>query len=256
MIDRRAFLALLDDLLQPQAFADVAENGLQVEGRDAIDVVVCGVTANRALLEQATEIGASAVVVHHGLVWGGGIRKLDGWLLARVQLLLEHRINLFAYHLPLDAQPDFGNNAGLAAALGVTQTEPFGRFKGQLIGLRGVLAQTATLPGLVERARKNVVDDDEHGVFFAFGDARKELRTIGVCTGGAPELLHEAVGLGLDAYVTGEVTEYVKAVAEESGTCFLGLGHHATERFGPRGLADALRTRGIDARFVDVENPA
>lgn len=254
---RLELLRLLDGLLKPEAFSDVAENGLQVEGRDDVDVVVCGVTANRALIEQAIALKASAIVVHHGIVWGGGIRKLDGWLMARVKLLVEHGINLFAYHLPLDAQPDFGNNAGLARALGVDETAPFGRFKGQLIGLRGVLAPRASLNGLVERARKNVLTDgDSDAPVFAFGDGRKELTTIGLCTGGAPDLLHEAIGLGLDVYVTGEVTEYVKAVAEESGTCFLGLGHHATERFGPRGLAETLRARGIDARFVDVENPA
>jgi dinuclear metal center YbgI/SA1388 family protein len=253
---RRELQALLDELLQPAKFNDVAENGLQVEGRDDLDdgaVVVCGVTANRALIEAAVERGAAAVVVHHGLVWGGGIRRLDGWLLARVKLLLAHGISLFAYHLPLDAQPDFGNNKGLADALGLVDTAPFGRYKGQLIGLRGTLSPRASLSGLVERARKNVVDDG--AAVYAFGDAKRTLETVGVCTGGAPDLLHDAIAAGLDAYVTGEVTEYVKAVAEESGTCFVGLGHHATERFGPRGLAAALVARGVNACFVDVENP-
>ena len=153
MITRAAFLALLDELLKPQAFSDVAENGLQVEGRDGVDVVVCGVTANRALIEAAIALQASAIVVHHGIVWGGGIRKLDGWLLQRVKLLVDNGISLFAYHLPLDAQPEFGNNAGLGRALGVTATAPFGRFKGQLIGLRGELSPRASLSGLVERAK-------------------------------------------------------------------------------------------------------
>jgi putative NIF3 family GTP cyclohydrolase 1 type 2 len=170
-----------------------------------------------------------------------------------VRLLLEHGIHLFAYHLPLDAHPTFGNNIGLAHALGVVDAQPFGRFKGQLIGLRGSLVPRATLAGLVERARKDVLTD---GVFQAFGDGRRERSTIGLCTGGAPELLHEAIDAGLDVYVTGELTEYVKAVAEESGVGFLALGHHATERFGPRGLADALRTHGLDATFIDVDNPA
>ena len=252
---RAAFAALLDELLKPAAFSgDAAENGLQVEGRDDVVTVVCGVTANRALIDAATAVGADTIVVHHGLVWGGGIRRIDGWLKQRVQRLIAHDVNLFAYHLPLDAQPQFGNNAGLARALGVTSTQPFGRYKGQYIALRGELAEPVTLAGLVARARANVVDDG--AVVHAFGDRQKTLRTIGVCTGGAPDLLHEAVGLGLDVYVTGEVTEYVKAVAEESGTCFVGLGHHASERFGPRGLAEVLVARGIDARFIDVENPA
>jgi dinuclear metal center YbgI/SA1388 family protein len=244
--------ALLDEWLQPARFTDVAENGLQVEGKGVVQKVVTGVTANRALIERAIAVGADAVVVHHGLVWGGGIRRLDGWLKERVRLLLHHQINLFAYHLPLDAHAQLGNNAGLARALGVVATTPFGRFKGQLVGLQGALSPRATLSGLVERARKNVVGD---GVVHAFGDARRELSSIGLCTGGAPDLLHEAVAAGLDVYVTGEVTEYVKAVAEESGVCFVALGHHATERFGPRALADALRDHDVDAVFVDVDNP-
>jgi len=253
-VKRREFSQLLDELLQPGNFNDVAENGLQVEGGDDIDVVVTGVTANRALIERAVALDASAIVVHHGLVWGGGIRKLDGWLLQRVKLLVGNGISLFAFHLPLDAQPVFGNNAALAAALGVVDATPFGRYKGQLIGLRGSLSPAASLSGLIERAKKNVVD--EGAVIYGFGDPRRTLSTIGICTGGAPDLLHDAVAQGLDVYVTGEVTEYVKAVAEESGTCFVGLGHHATERGGPRGLAAALRARGVNATFVDVENPA
>ncbi len=243
----------MQTLLEPGRFADVAENGLQVEGVDVVTRVVTGVSANQALLEAAVAHGAQAVIVHHGLVWGGGIRRLDGWLRKRMQLLLAHDLNLFAYHLPLDAHPDVGNNVGLARALGVTSTKPFGRYKGQLIGLQGTLAPRASLAGLVERARKNVVGDA--GRVHAFGDPRQEITSVGLCTGGAPELLHEAIDAGLDAYITGEVTEYVKAVAEESGVCFLGLGHHATERFGPRALAAALRDHGLDAVFVDVDNP-
>jgi len=253
-LTRRELGALLDELLEPAKFNDVAENGLQVEGRAEVRRVVCGVTANLALIDAAIASGADAIVVHHGLVWGGGIRRLDGWLKTRVERLMRHGISLFAYHLPLDAHPEIGNNAGLARALGVTQLEPFGRYKGQLIGLRGVLEPTASLPGLVERARKGVVGDND--AVFAFGDRALARRTIGLCTGGAPDLLHDAVAAGLDVYVTGEVTEYVKAVAEESGTGFVALGHHASERFGARALAEHLCTRGVAATFVDVENPA
>jgi len=249
---RREFAALLDGWLQPGRFTDVAENGLQVEGRADVHVVVTGVTANRALLEAAVDRRADAVVVHHGLVWGG-IRRLDGWLLQRVRLLLQHDVNLFAYHLPLDAHPELGNNAGLAQALGVVDTVPFGRFKGQLVGLRGRLAAPVTFAALAARARADVVGD---GFLHAFGDPARAITTVGLCTGGAPDLLHEAIAEGLDAYVTGEVTEYCKAVAEESGTAFVGVGHHASERFGARSLAEALTAHGLSATFVDVDNPA
>ena len=251
---RAEFTSLLDELLKPATFSgDAAENGLQVEGAADVASVVCGVTANLALIEAAIAVGADTIVVHHGLVWGGGIRRLDGWLKQRVQRLIAHDVNLYGYHLPLDAQPQLGNNAGLCRALGVTSTQPFGRYKGQFIALRGVFEQPLTLDGLVARARATVVNDG--ALVHAFGDREKPLRTVGLCTGGAPDVLHEAVALGLDAYVTGEVTEYVKAVAEESGTCFVGVGHHASERFGPRGFAEFLVARGIDARFIDVHNP-
>jgi dinuclear metal center YbgI/SA1388 family protein len=247
---RDALTELLDGWLQPAAFTDSAENGLQVEGREDIQKVVCGVTANRALIEAAIEAGADAIVVHHGLVWGGGIRRLEGWLGQRVRLLVKADVNLFAYHLPLDAWPEAGNNAGLARTLGIEELAPFGRYKGQLIGLRGVMPRL-TLGALEERVRERVGPPRA-----VFGDRARVLRTIGVCTGGAPDLLHDAVAEGLDAYLTGEVTEWVQAVAEETGTAFIAAGHHATERFGPRGLADKLTAAGLDARFIDVENPA
>ncbi|MBM4283042.1 MAG: Nif3-like dinuclear metal center hexameric protein [Deltaproteobacteria bacterium] len=251
-LPRREFTALLQRWMQPERYTDVAENGLQIEGAPLVERVVTGVSANRALIEAAIERSANTIVVHHGLVWGGGMRRLDGWLKGRVRLLLQHDINLFAYHLPLDAHPDLGNNVGLAAALGMGPTVPFGRYKGQLIGRSGSLAAPVTLAGLVARGRLAFADD---APVHAFGPEDRVLSTIGLCTGGAPELIHEAIDAGLDAYVTGEATEYVKAVAEESGVAFLAFGHHATERFGPRALAEALCSRGLDASFVEIKNP-
>lgn len=245
--------ALLDRWLEPARFRDVAENGLQVEGRDEVKRVVCGVTANAALIEAAIDAGADAIFVHHGLVWGGGMRRLTGWLGARVRRLFEGGLSLFAYHLPLDAHPTLGNNAGLADALGVTEGRvPFGEYKGQLIGVKGALAGGAsTLGDVVERVRANVGEPP-----FVFGDLARPVRQVGLCTGGAPELLQAAVDEGLDLYVTGEVTEWSKAVAHETGVAFIAAGHHNSERFGPRRVADALAAEGLDATFVDVENPA
>lgn len=251
---RRAELhALLDRWLEPARFRDVAENGLQVEGKDEIERVVCGVTANAALIEAAIEREADAIFVHHGLVWGGGIRKLTGWLGARVRRLYEGRLSLFAYHLPLDAHPSLGNNAGLADALGVTEgREPFGEYKGQLIGVKGTFAGgPLSLQDVVERVRANVGEPP-----FVFGDLSRPVRSVGLCTGGAPDLLLAAVDEGLDLYVTGEVTEWSKAVAQETGVAFIAAGHHNSERFGAMRVAEALRAEGIDATFVDVENPA
>lgn len=244
--------ALLNLWFEPDRFKDVAENGLQVEGRDEVEHVVCGVSANQRLIDVAIGRGADAIFVHHGLVWGGGIRKLTGWLGERVRSLMANGISLFAYHLPLDAHPSLGNNAGLADALGLARDrEPFGAYKGQLIGAQGRLEAPTRLDSVVETLRARVGPP-----LAVFGDPERLVSSVGVCTGGAPELLHDAIDAGLDLYVTGETTEWVKAIAEESGVAFIAGGHHATERFGARRVAEALTAQGLRAEFVDVENPA
>jgi dinuclear metal center YbgI/SA1388 family protein len=242
---------LLDGWLEPGRFTDVAENGMQVEGRPEIDRVLCGVSASRALIDAAIAARADAIFVHHGLVWSGGIRKVHGWLKDRLSLLLTHGISLFAYHLPLDAHPTLGNNAGLADALGLAPTRaPFGRYKGQTIGLRGELPSVTTLDGVVATATKSV-----GAPIAAFGRHDRPIRTVALCTGGAPDLFTEAIDAKVDLYVTGEATEWVKSCADESGTAFLALGHHATERFGAQRVCAALVAAGLPSQFVDVENP-
>lgn len=250
-MNRAALADLLNGWLQPGRFHDVAENGLQVEGRPEVTRVLTGVSANQALIDEAVRQGADAIFVHHGLVWGG-IRRLDGWLAKRVRTLLTHEISLFAYHLPLDAHPCLGNNAGLADALGIgVEREAFGAYKGQDIGAAGVLDEPCALDAFVERVRQKVGPP-----LAVFGDPSRQIRRVGVCSGGAPDRLHEAIEKGLDLFVTGEVTEWVKAVAEESGVAFIAAGHHATERFGAQAVARALIQEGLTAAFFDVENPA
>jgi dinuclear metal center YbgI/SA1388 family protein len=249
---RSELLALLNHLLQPDSFRDVAENGLQVSGADHIETVVCGVSANRQLIEHAIAENAQAIFVHHGLVWGGGIRSITGWLHERLRLLLQHNISLFAYHLPLDAHLTLGNNVGLANALGIQAgLAPFGMYKGQAIGLRGSFETPITHADLLARVEKNVGPP-----VCAFGKQDQKVSQIGICTGAAPDLLHEAIECGLDAYITGEATEWVKSVAEESGLSFVAGGHHATERFGAKRIAAMLRSdHSLQATFFDVENP-
>jgi dinuclear metal center YbgI/SA1388 family protein len=249
---RDDLLSTLDAWFQPGLFRDVAENGLQVEGRDEVERVVCGVTASQALIDQAVEAQADAIFVHHGIVWGGGMRALKGWLGNRVRTLMQHGISLFAYHLPLDAHAELGNNAGLADALGVEpERAPFGEYKGQSIGFSGRLEEPRSLDAVIATHRENVGEP-----LCAFGDRAKKIETVALCTGGAPDLLHEAVDGGFDLYVTGEVTEWVMSVADEAGVAFIAGGHHQTERFGARRTADKLQTLGLEASFIDVENPA
>lgn len=242
----------LNAWLQPERFRDVAENGLQVEGREDIQRVVCGVSANQALIDAAVARGADAIFVHHGLVWGGGIRSLKGWLATRVRTLLAHDISLFAYHLPLDAHPTFGNNAGLADALElVEERAPFGDYKGQAIGVKGKLAAPRDFASVLEQIEARIGTP-----VAAFGELGRPIQSIGICSGGAPDLLHEAIDAKLDLYLTGEVTEWVQALALESGVAFVAAGHHATERFGARRMAEVLRNEGLETDFVDVDNPA
>lgn len=243
---------LFNELLTPDRFKDVAENGLQVEGTDDIKRVITGVSANLDLIEHAVAANADAVFVHHGIVWGGGMRSIKGWLHKRVALLIKNEINLFAYHLPLDAHPTLGNNAGLADALGIGKDrKPFGNYKGQDIGVAGQLSSPVSFGALCETATKNVGKP-----LAAFGAPDRAIKTVALCSGGAPDLLHEAIDIGADLYVTGEVTEWVKGVAEESGACFLALGHHASEVFGAQRVAAHLTSSGVDAEFVNISNPA
>ncbi len=249
---RSALHHLLDRWLDPERFQDVAHNGLQVEGREEIRTVICGVSANAALIEEAVAAGADALFVHHGLVWGDGIQSISGWLGKRIVRLIESELNLFAYHLPLDAHPELGNNAGLARALGLdAEGEAFGAYKGQTIGTAGHFA--APLPFEAVSARVSEAIGDP---VFQSGDPAKPIERVAICSGGAPDLLYEAVASGYDLFITGEATEWVKAVAEETGTAFIAAGHHATERFGPRAMAVALDAEeGLEAQFIDIPNP-
>ncbi len=244
---------LLDHWLSPGNFEDVAHNGLQVEGRAHIEKIVCGVSANAELIERAIQEKADALFVHHGLVWGGGIQTISGWLGKRISRLVNAELNLFAYHLPLDAHPSLGNNAGLAEALGLSEDTrtPFGEYKGQLIGFAGLLESTVSFETFCSRVEKKIGP-----ILFAHGDPQREIQKVSICSGGAPDRLYEAVDSGADLFLTGEATEWVQAISKETGVAFIAAGHHATERFGPRKVASALcQETSIDAQFIDVPNP-
>jgi len=248
---RRELDALLANWFSPGSFEDSATNGLQIEGRDEVARVACGVSANASFIARAIESGADALFVHHGLFWGG-ITKLDGWLRRRVARLLKAEVSLFAYHLPLDAHPRLGNNAGLADALGLgVQRAAFGEYKGQLIGVSGSLASPKPFSEVLELVRANI-----GAPHFSVGLPDRPITRIAICSGGAPDLLYEAIDRGFDLFLTGEATEWVKAVAEESGIAFIAAGHHATERFGVQRVAEALdHEEGISANFIDIPNP-
>ncbi len=257
MTDRSLLLQTFDELLQPQRFRDYGPNGLQVEGAAEVRSIVSGVTASRALIEAAIDHGAQAIFVHHGLFWRGHDGCVTGWLRQRLALLLAHHVNLFAYHLPLDAHPVLGNNAQLALRLGLQAPaeDAGGRFGEQNLGWLGgcaagnSFATASALAGHLE-ARLN------HAVVLV-GQAPGAIKKIAWCTGGAQSYFEAAIAAGADAFITGEISEPQAHYARESGVAFLACGHHATERYGAPAVADHVaRSLGLEHVFIDIDNPA
>ena len=248
-IERNTLLSVFNGLLQPERFKDYGPNGLQVEGKSEIRRIVSGVTASRALIEAAIEAGADAIFVHHGLFWRGMDGRITGWLKERIRLLLAHDINLFAYHLPLDAHAELGNNAQLGARLGVQGQAAFGD---QNLGwLADVdFADAAALAGHVQSVLGRKVT-------LAGVQEHKPIRRLAWCTGGAQGFFESAIAAGADAYITGEISEPQMHLAQEMGVSFIAAGHHATERYGaPAVAAHVARECGLEHRFIDIDNPA
>ncbi len=251
-MQRDELIAYCDSLLNVSAFADYAPNGLQVEGRGAVCRIVSGVTASQALIEAAIEQGADTVLVHHGYFWKNEDARVIGMKRKRLAALLRHDINLIAYHLPLDGHPELGNNAQWAKALGLADVRGFLGKPGAEIGVRGVLPK-AVSGGELKRMLELILG---RPVLHVPGNERP-VRSLGLCSGGAQGYIGEAAEAGLDAYLTGEVSEHTVHVAREMGIHFHACGHHATERFGVRALGEHLAERfGIEHRFIDIDNPA
>ena len=245
-------LRTLDELLSPGAFSDLGPNGLQVPGAPEVTKVVTAVSARRELSERAVELGAQLVLVHHGLFWDFHPTGLTPLLAERLRPLFKHDINLAAYHLPLDAHPEYGNNALLARALGCEDLEPFGLYKGTAIGVRGRFAGAGLSPAeLHERVQAAT---GREPLLLGAGPAR--IGSIGIVSGSAADTLGEAVDAGLDAFLTGEPREHITAEAAEHGVHFVAAGHYATETFGVRALGELLADRfGVQHVFVDLPNP-
>ncbi|QPF75229.1 Nif3-like dinuclear metal center hexameric protein [Roseateles sp. DAIF2] len=240
----------LGQLLDVGRFKDYGPNGLQVEGRDEIRHLVCGVTASLALIDAAIAAGADAILVHHGLFWRGQDGRITGWMKQRLQRLLQHDISLFAYHLPLDAHPELGNNAQLGARLGWRADARFGE---QDLGFAGALDMPTDLAGLTALLRERLGRE----VIAVPGDGRP-LRRVAWCTGGAQGFFEAAIAAGADVFVTGEISEPQAHYAAETGVAFVAAGHHATERYGVQALAARLvqELPGLTQQFIDIDNPA
>src|SRR5262245_12910408 len=252
MANRDEILRYCDELLDCGSFEDYGPNGLQVPGGDEVSRVGTGVTANLETPERAVESGAELVMTHHGLLWGDQGSPLSVPIAARLRTLLCAGCSLAAYHLPLDAHAEIGNNALLRDALGLEPDErPFGLAKGSAVGLIGRAPQPIELAELSDRLRQVV---GREPLVFDAGPAR--ISTVGIVTGAGGFALHEAGPLGLDALVTGEPSEPVMGEAHEYGVHFLAGGHYATEVFGIRRLGELVAERfEIEHDFIDVPNP-
>lgn len=248
MTDRAALEARLNQLLEPARFKDYGPNGLQVEGRSEVRHLVCGVTASLALIDAAIAAGADAILVHHGLFWRGQDGRVTGWMKQRLARLIRHDVNLFAYHLPLDAHATLGNNAQLGARLGWTAD---GRFGDQDLGFTAAIEAT-DLAALKAQLRASLGRD----VVAVPGDGRP-LRRAAWCSGGAQGYFEAAIAAGADVFVTGEISEPQAHYARETGVAFIAAGHHATERYGVQGVAARVaQDLGLSWQFIDVDNPA
>jgi dinuclear metal center YbgI/SA1388 family protein len=249
MASRDAIIDHLDELLDSRGFPDYGPNGLQLPGREEVASVVSGVSATLELFETAAERGADAVLVHHGIFWGdaGALSQVQA---DRLRALLVNDLSLIAYHLPLDAHAEVGNNALLIKQLGMTLAEPLGDYKGRAIGF---VAECAGCSGdalgalIAERLEREPLHLD-------FGPA--EISRVGVIAGSAPDYIEAAAAAGCDAFITGEPAERVNAMAKELGIHFYAAGHHATEKLGVRRLGELLVERfGVEHEFVDLPNP-
>ncbi len=251
MADRDAIVAFLDQLLEVEGFDDYGPNGLQVPGAREVGFVASGVSAHRELFEAAAAAGAQLLLTHHGIFWDRGPMVVTPQLKARLEALFGAEISLAAYHLPLDAHPEVGNNALLCAALGLERGEPFGTVRGRAIGWVGRSTDGITASELVERCRSATAREP-----LVVGRGPESVRTAAVVSGAGASVLDEAVGLGLDAFVTGEPTERVMADAREASMHFVAAGHYATETFGVRRLGELVAERfGVEHRFLEIPNP-
>ena len=251
-VSRTQLQAWLDATLRPDEFQDYCPNGLQVQGAEQINHLVMGVTASLRFLRAAAKAGADAVLVHHGWFWRGEDPRLVGLKHQRLEALMGAQINLFAYHLPLDAHPDHGNNVQLAHQLGWPVHGRAG--PGELVFYADLA--TPMSPDQLKRLLSKRLGQKPLLVGSIEG-SDKSLSRVAWCTGGAQDYIDTAIDLGADAFISGEISERTTHIAREAGLIYAAAGHHATERFGVQALGQAAADElGLTCEFIDDPNPA
>jgi dinuclear metal center YbgI/SA1388 family protein len=249
MATLKHFTSSINELLDVDNFKDYAPNGLQVEGKEKLKKIVTGVSATQALIEAAIEADADAILVHHGWFWEKEDPRIIGMKYRRLKLLMQNNISLLGYHLPLDAHPELGNNAQLAQRLGI-QVE--GVMDEQGVGNFGRLAEYTSLEALGERIEVSL---QRKPLLVSGGD--HAIRRIAWCSGGAQGWINKAADAGVDAFISGEISEHTVHIARESGVHYIAAGHHATERYGIKALGEYIAAKfGLLHEFIDIDNPA
>ena len=242
----------LDGMLRVSEISDYCPNGLQVEGTGNIEKIVTGVTASQALVNAAIEANADALIVHHGYFWKGESLAVTGMKKRRLSALLTNDLNLFAYHLPLDVHPEFGNNRQLASILDIQNISAVTGVKPVGVVMQGNFEEP--IEGLALQAKlQQLLGRD----VLIEGPISKPISTLAWCTGGGQGFIEQAVELGVDAFITGEVSEQTVHTAREMGITFFAAGHHATERYGVKSLGEHIKQQfDVSVEFIDIDNPA
>lgn len=244
-------LKWLNEQLQPGLIKDYCPNGLQVEGKSGIAKVVTGVTASMALIDAAIERNADAILVHHGYFWKGEKSEIVGMKQQRIKKLLQQNINLFAYHLPLDVHPEFGNNASLGKLFGLSDIRAIGHIKPTGIVMQGKVEEEQNLQEFASLVEKTLNRQP-----LVIGDALTPIKAVAWCTGGGQSFIDQVLDQDIDLFISGEASEQTVHTAREMGICFISAGHHATERYGVKHLGEKLAAEtSLDVEFVDIDNP-
>lgn len=238
----------LTQILQPERFNDYCPNGLQVEGRRKIKKIATGVTASLALIEAAIEKDVDAILVHHGYFWRGESPMIAGMKKRRIQTLLKHDVSLFAYHLPLDAHPEFGNNVMLGKQLGLPIT--------RWLDEKNMLAMSELASPMSIQSLVDIIKVKLGRAPLLVGDPHRAIKTIAWCTGAAQSYIDQVIMADVDIYISGEISEQTVHAVRESTTAYIAAGHHATERYGIAALGDYLaKNLAISHEFIDIDNP-
>ena len=251
-MNRTELESYLDQLLTPSQIKDYAPNGLQIQGRAEITKIVTGVTASQALIARAIDEQADAIIVHHGYFWKNESYVIRGMKHTRIKALLDNDINLFAYHLPLDIHPILGNNVQLATLLNIEVTGPLELDNPTSIAIQGKLPDICSGEALAQLINNKLNRECLH----IAPPSNKTIKTIAWCTGGGQDYIELAAEQGIDAFISGEVSEKTTHIAHEMDIHFFAAGHHATERYGVKALGEYIaKKHNVDVLFVDVDNP-